>query len=81
KLTKVEGAKEQYNNTEAKISALSSLVEQLKEMNKKIAQTEINEAENQKQFDELLEQLTTCPMCSSTLVMETKDHLLESYKE
>jgi len=81
KLAEVERTKEQYNNIEARISSLRTLLKQLQVADKKIKETEYTEIEVQKQFDELLEQLTICPMCSSKLVDITRKHLLESYKD
>lgn len=81
KITALNDAELQYNNTVEKIVDLSSLLRQLRRVDERITEIRLKENLKQEQFDDLLEQLVSCPMCSNKLTDKTKEHLLKEYKE
>ena len=78
-VSRVEPASEQYNITEREIKELSRILSELQKI--ETWEKEVKEKVKQEQITlfSLLDQITTCPYCTSKLNSETKEKLLENY--
>lgn len=78
-ISKIEPTEKQYNNIRRRIDNLTTILSELSEIEGKEEELEKAVQLKQKEFFELLKQITICPVCTSKLTEETKEKLLGNY--